>query len=261
MELTYTNAEITDKNERRTNWLAAFGLQDVDNLKVSDYAIDLSEEHIEGNMTIDEVENAISTYYSKIDSTEKEIARQNEADIVSARIMRIINNLSNVCGEHSLRRIHKALFKGFDNYGPGLYRACDIIKPEWVLDNDTVQYVHYDDIEDSISVEFKNQGHDIVGITSFISRLWHIHPFLEGNTRTVAVFSVKYFRSLGYIVDNAPFENNAKYFRNALVRANYDNRLLGIRKDISFLVAFFENILFNKENITENRKLHINWKG
>ena len=60
-------------------------------------------------------------------------------------------------------------------------------------------------------------------IVQFVAKLWQIHPFREGNTRTTAVFAILYLRSLGFAVMNDLFANHSWYFRNALVRANYQN--------------------------------------
>lgn len=76
-------------------------------------------------------------------------------------------------------------------------------------------------------------------IVDFVTLLWQNHPFCEGNTRTTAVFVIKYLRSIGFNVDNELFAHNSWYFRNALVRANYRNPLKGIEPDKSFLIQFF----------------------
>ena len=262
MELTYENAETASPADKKLNWLAAFGLQAVDNLKPSEYAVKLSEKHIAGKMSIYQVENTIEKYYNGKNFDTK--SRQNEADIVSARIVKILSNKTFSLSENSLKNIHKTLFKGFKNCEPGKYRKMDIVKAEWVLDSDTVQYAHFEDIEDEIALilnkEEQAKDIEINHILNFISKIWQIHPFLEGNTRTTAVFAIKYLRNLGYKVDNSPFEKNAKFFRNALVRSNYRNAVLNINRENKFLVKFFENILQGKNHKLQNRELHIHWR-
>ena len=268
-DATYESAETNSREERRKNWFVAFGLQDVDDLKPSDYAVKLANAHISGEMSINEVEETIRNYYTQKENAQKVKERQDESDIVSSRIVRILDNNSFSNNENSLKNIHKILFKGFDNYCHGKYRQCDIIKAEWVLDNDTVQYCHFENIEDDVALAFNKEEHfnyietdekqTVIHIADFISNLWQIHPFLEGNTRTTAVFAIKYLRHLGYDIDNTPFEKNAKYFRGALVRANYKNNVLKVNKDISFINMFFENILLGKNNNLQNRTLHIHW--
>jgi len=262
MELTYENAETASPADKKRNWLAAFGLQAVDNLKPSEYAVKLSEKHIAGKMSIYQVENTIEKYYNGKNFDSK--SRQNEADIVSARIVKILSNRAFSLNENSLKNIHKTLFKGFKNCEPGKYRKMDIVKAEWVLDSDTVQYAHFEDIEDEIALilnkEERTKDIDINHILNFISKIWQIHPFLEGNTRTTAVFAIKYLRNLGYKVNNSPFEKNAKFFRNALVRSNYRNAVLNVNRENKFLVKFFENILHGKKHKLQNRELHIHWR-
>jgi len=191
MELSYENAETASPVDKKQNWLTAFGLQAVDNLKPSEYAVELSKEHISGKMSIYQVENTIEKYYKQKGNFDAK-SRQNEADIVSARIVKILSNKSFSLNENSLKNIHKILFKNFKDYNPGKYRKIDIIKAEWVLDSDTVQYAHFENIEDEIALILNKEEQakkiDIAHISNFISKIWLVHPFLEGNTRAVAVF-------------------------------------------------------------------------
>jgi hypothetical protein len=92
-------------------------------------------------------------------------------------------------------------------------------------------------------------------ICQFISGLWQIHPFGEGNTRTTAVFTIKYLRTLGFAVDNEVFAENSYYFRNALVRANYTNLPKGIEETNEYLESFFRNLLFGEHNNLQSRYL------
>lgn len=50
--------------ERAKNWQIAIGLQDVDRLKVSLYLVELARKHIEGEISIDEVEKMIVAYHN-----------------------------------------------------------------------------------------------------------------------------------------------------------------------------------------------------
>ena len=84
------------------------------------------------------------------------------------------------------------------------------------------------------------------------------NPYLwEGNTRTTAVFFIKYLRTLGFSVTNDIFAENAWYFRNALVRANYTNLQKDIHETTEYLEAFLRNLLLNEKNELHNRNLHI----
>ena len=107
--------------------------------------------------------------------------------------------------------------------------------------------------------DYKNLNADeiIEHLAIFISNLWQIHVFEEGNTRTTAVFVIKYLRSLGFDVTNDTFAKNAWYFRNALVRANYTNISKGITEDRSYFILFLRNLLLNEKNELKNRNLHI----
>lgn len=149
----------------------------------------------------------------------------------------------------------------------GEIRQYDISKKEWVLEGDSVNYLNWEDlrraldwdIEQEKNFQYKGLTDDekIEHIAKFISGIWQIHAFREGNTRTTAIFTIQYLRSLGYEVNNEMFAKHSWYFRNALVRANYRN----INKDIEYspiyLIRFFRNLLLNDGWVLKNRYLHI----
>ena len=94
----------------------------------------------------------------------------------------------------------------------------------------------------------------------FVSRLWQIHIFGEGNTRTTAVFFIKYLRTLGFDATNDIFAENAWYFRNAMVRANYNNLKNGIHDTTEYLELFLRNLLLDENNARRNRDMHVSGK-
>ena len=71
------------------------------------------------------------------------------------------------------------------------------------------------------------------------------------------MFFIKYLRTLGFSATNDIFAENAWYFRNALVRANYTNLQKGIHETTEYLEAFLRNLLLNEKNELHNRNLHI----
>jgi Fic family protein len=87
--------------------------------------------------------------------------------------------------------------------------------------------------------------------------LWQIHAFGEGNTRTTAVFAIKYLRTFGYSVNNELFAKYSWYFRNALVRANFNDYTNNIKATTEFLMKFFGNLLLGENNKLKNRTMHI----
>jgi len=173
-----------------------------------------------------------------------------------------------------LTSIHRRIFEGVFKFA-GKIRDYDITKKEWVLRGDTVLYVGAEDLRRAIEYDlqqekefsYKNLSLDdtVEHLAKFISGLWQIHPFGEGNTRTTAVFTIKYLRSMGFSVNNDLFAQHSWYFRNALVRANYRNRLKNIEPEPLFLVRFFRNLLLGENNELRNRYMIINppeeWKA
>lgn len=269
----YERAKEPHTRQKASDWRTAIGLQDVDGLKVSDYLKQTAAKHIEGDITIDEARDIIRDYYVSKDSHNRPDIETEEADKVSANIAKLLNEKSFSFTAGEFLNIHRHLFEGVFKHA-GEIRPYDITKKEWVLRGDTVLYGRADDIRMALEYdiqqerefEYKGLSTDemIAHICHFVSLLWQNHPFREGNTRTTAVFIIKYLRSCGFKVNNDLFAHNSWYFRNALVRANYRNLAKGIDPDLSFLKLFFHNLLLGEHNELKNRYMLINppeeWK-
>ena len=232
-------------------WQTAIGLQDVDGLKPSEYLYETAKKNIDGEISIDEAGKLINNYYeSKSVRLENEL-RTEEADKVSARIARILSDNSFTFSPTQYISIHRQLFMGIYPHA-GKIRDYNISKKEWVLDGDTVSYGNASDLMEILEYDFSQERkfrfngltmeETIRHLAQFISRIWQIHIFGEGNTRTTAVFSIKYLRMLGFNVENNLFAENSWYFRNALVRANYNNIKEGIYETTEFLEKFLKNL-------------------
>ena len=247
-------------------WNIAFGLQEVDGLKPSKYMLDLSKDHIKGKKTYYQVLDEITSYYKKNQDNDNDFE---EADEVSTAIYEILNSKSFRFDYLTLKNYHQKLFCNLSQakYNPGSFRFYEITKNEEILNGDTVIYQSHDMIEKTLKYDFSEEKEQnyvdfdqkqlIDRICEFTSRIWQVHPFQEGNTRTVAVFIQKYLISMGFIVNNELFKSKSKYFRNALVRANYSNYSKGIKADKKSLVMFFENLLLGKNNKLDNNVLKI----
>ena len=188
---------------------------------------------------------------------------------MSVRIAQIISENSFVFSPVELMTIHKRLFEGIYSHA-GKIRDYNITKNEWVLDGDTVMYGNAASLRETLEYDFnveKNFNYKglstkqiISHIARFISNLWQIHIFGEGNTRTTAVFLIKYLGKLGFNVTNDIFAENSWYFRNALVRANYNNRAKGVFETTKYLELFLRNLLLGEDNILSNREMHVNYR-
>lgn len=257
-----------EKQEKAKTWETAIGLQDVDGLKPSEYLLDTAKEHIEGNINIDEAKKRINSYYEQSNERNNEDNTE-EADKVSVRIAEILSEKAFNFSPTEMLNIHKRLFTGIYKEA-GKYREYNFTKKEWILNDDTVTYSSYETIKENIEYDFnqeknfsyKNLGIDdlISHLSRFISNIWQVHPFCEGNTRTTAVFLIKYLRTFGFNVNDEIFADNSRYFRNALVRANYKNYEKNVFEDITFLEKFFYNLLTNTKYELKNRYMHIDYK-
>ena len=261
----YLRAKEPGKVELAGLWRTAIGLQKVDGLTPSQYLIDTARRNIEGEITIAEAGKIIGAYY-KSKSVREEAAktRTDEADIVSQRIAGILSEPTFSFSPAELLSIHRRLFEGIYKHA-GTIRDYNITKNEWVLRGDTVQYASFFRLVETMSYDFSEEkkfsyanvsmDEVIRHFSRFIAGIWQIHPFGEGNTRTVSVFAMKYLRTLGFDVNNEVFADNAYYFRNALVRANYTNIPKGIEETVEFLERFFRNALLGEKNKLQSRYL------
>jgi len=256
--------------EKSNVWQTAIGLQAVDGLKTSDYLLQTAREHIEGRIDIETVKCRIDSYYREQTTRRNIEAGVEEADKVSARIAEILSEKTFRFSPAELISIHGRLFKGVYPYA-GTLRAYNITKKEWVLGGDTVYYASADSLRATLDYDFAQEKafsyktlslpESVRHLAAFISGIWQIHSFGEGNTRTTAVFAIKYLRSFGFQVKNDLFAEHSWYFRNALVRANYTNLSKGIHATPVFLEMFFENLLMGADHSLKNRYLHIEFDG
>ena len=262
----YERASEPHKREKASAWRTAIGLQDVDGLRVSDYLKETALKHIEGDITIDDVRDQLQTYYLSKTTRDQSDQDTEEADKVAVNITKLLNERSFSLKASEYLSIHRHIFEGVFEHA-GEIRNYDISKKEWVLQGDTILYGRADDIMEALKFDiseerqFKYRGLSvsqmIEHIVDFTAMIWQNHPFREGNTRTTAVFMIKYLRSMGFNVKNNLFADNSWYFRNALVRANYRNPSKGIDVDKSFLEKFFRNLILNENNELKNRYMLI----
>ena len=261
------------QKEKAGYWQTAIGLQAVDGLKVSGYLQDTARRHIEGDITIDDVRKLVNQYYVTKTAHDANDEDTEEADRVSSNIVKVLSSPTFDFTTGGYQSVHRRVFEGVMKHA-GEFRTYDITKKEWVLEGDTVLYLNWEDLRRAIDYDLeqeraytykgKNPDEMISHLTRFVSGLWQIHAFGEGNTRTTAVFTIQYLRSLGFDVDNDQFARHSWYFRNALVRANYRNVAKGIEYTPVYLERFFRNLLLGEQWDLRNRYLHIHpteeWK-
>ena len=253
--------------ERADYWRTAIGLQAVDQLTVSDFLKQTAQEHIEGLISADEAEQRIKAYYQAKEIRLPDDDEKEEADKVAMNITKLLSEQSFTFSVAGLASIHRQIFKGVFKHA-GQFRDYDITKKEWVLDGDTVLYASCTQLQATLEYDLEQEKQfdysnlalpdAIRHIAAFVANIWQIHPFREGNTRTTAVFTIKYLRSIGFQnIDNTLFEQHSWFFRNALVRANYKNARLGVNNSPQYLERFFRNLLLGEQMPLHNRDLHI----
>lgn len=255
-----------NKAEKAKVWKTAIGLQQVDGLKPSEYLIHTAKQNIEGEITFDEVKKRIDSYYQQHPTKTNE-DRTEEADKVSARIAEMLGEQTFTFSPAEYLSIHRRLFTGMYKFA-GKIRNFNITKKEWVLNGETVLYASAESLKVTLEYDFEqerkfsykglSETEIIEHLAHFISNLWQIHVFGEGNTRATAVFLIKYVRKLGFKnVNNDLFADHSWYFRNALVRANYEDISRSIHRTEKYLIRFLSNLLLKGDYVLKNREMHI----
>lgn len=259
-----------ERTEKSAAWRTAIGLQEVDGLKTSEYLLEIAKEHIEGNIDMSGAEQRIRSYYEQRDDRHAIENGTMEADIVSVHIAELLGEKTFQFSPVMYQKIHGRLFAGVFAHA-GKFRTYNITKREWVLNGETVLYASYDSIRDTLDYDFAQEKQFFYGtvsvseavghIAKFASDIWQIHPFCEGNTRATAVFIIKYLKTFGFQINNDVFAENSWYFRNALVRANYNDLQKGIHATTGYLELFFENLLLDAQHVLKNRYLHVDYNA
>ena len=262
----YLNQGNPDIKEKAYVWAAALGLQATDGLRTSYEMRRTARQHIEGRLTIDEVRQHINEYYKSNPPATTDKEKEQEADKVACNIADVLFNKRLDFSTDGYLNLHRQIFDGVYDHA-GQLRATDIVKSEWVLEKDTVFYLHWEELRMALDSNFqfeRNLHYDELNkedllewIAFFTAGIWHIHPFNEGNTRTIAVFSILLLRPLGYDIHTDVFADHSWYFRNAMVRANYMNELKHIHVNPDFLIRFYRNWMFGDQWDLRNRYLAI----
>lgn len=266
----YLRAGEPERREKAWAWKTAIGLQQVDGLTPSKYLVETAKRNIEGEISLAESAELIADYYKSRPVQTPVAEGEKEADIVSQHIAEILSEPTFSLTPASYVAIHRKLFRGVLPFA-GKIRDYNLTKSEWVLDHDTVRYESADVVAATLEYEFERerkfvyQGlspQDVVAhLTRFVADVWQVHAFGEGNTRTTSIFTIKYLRKLGFDVTNDAFAENARYFRNALVRANYTNLPRDIHPTPVFLERFFANLILGARHALKNRYLHVTFKN
>lgn len=260
----YEETKETSKYIKKIYWDMAIGLQKTDNLKPSHYFEKLLEDNVIGKLSLNQLIERLILYYDKKEKKNEVNKNELECDFVSVRIVELLQDKKFELSVNYLKCVHKYLFQDIYEFA-GDFRTVNFYKPEIILNRDSVVYGDYKMLEKSLEYDIcleKEKSYiemDIVkvinNITKFSSSIWQVHPFREGNTRTIVVFIEKYLISLGYNVDNSIFKEKSVYYRNSLVRSNYFNNKLGVKEDNSYLVKFYENLLLRKNNNLQSKDL------
>jgi len=225
----YFEAKEPGRRERADAWATAIGLQKVDGLSTSRFLVETAKDHIEGKISQAQARRRIRDYYAAKDENQRPDPGLEEPDKVAERIVAVINDRGFEFTPEYYLSIHKQLFSGILPTA-GKLRTVNIAKHEWVLKKDSVTYGSKDTLMPSLVRDFQDEREFDYGGKSpvriiphfvrFIAEIWQVHPFMEGNSRTTAVFAIKYLRS---------------FFRNLLLGENHELKsrylLIGLNRE------------------------------
>ncbi len=264
----YARQGEPNRKAKSEAWQIAIGLQQVDGLDTSDYLLNTAKDHIEGKITIEQAQYRIHSYYEERTQRMELDHGEKEADIVAARIAALLGENTFHFSSAEWVAIHYRLFENVFSHA-GKIRDYNITKQEWILRDNTVIYASWNSIKDTLDYDFMTEKEfsyeglsmeEIIRhLAKFTSDIWQIHPFGEGNTKAMAVFMIKYLKTLGFSVDNETFKQHSWYFRNALVRANYNDIKNGVHATTKYLEMFYSNLLLGTEYELRNREMHLDY--
>lgn len=256
----------TGRNEKETAWLTAIGIQAADGLRTSDYLLRTAQKNIEGKISIDDANESVNSYYFEKNAHDAGDPESEDADKTAVNITRILLTETFDLSMVGLASLHRRIFDGvYEN--AGAQREADVSKREWVLGGDIVSFMNPEALPTSLEqciVKERHYRYDglssdtlITHLADFVSKIWQMCPFGEGNTRFTAVLTLLHLRQLGICYNFETFKNDSWYFHNALVRANYRN----VEKDIDYepiyLERFFRNLLLSEQWDLRNRYVHV----
>lgn len=130
-----------------------------------------------------------------------------------------------------LQAIHRFLFGDIYDWA-GSFRIINIEKREKLLAGRSVWYSNDEAITDDLTAVFLDiQRQDwkalsrqafVSAVSKYFARIWRIHPFREGNTRTVVMMLTFFVEHYGYYMDQNLLAENAGYVRDSFVMASLD---------------------------------------
>ncbi len=258
--------EEPGRSERAAAWQTAIGLQAADRISTSDYLRQTSMKHVNGQISLEQVNQLLYRYYFEMNAQEAGDPETEEADKVALNIVRILTSETLDFTPEGLASLHRQIYEGvYENAGK--QRVADVSKREWVLGGDTVSFLGLETLpgalEQIIAQEKQYRYEDatsdelISHLSSFISELWEICAFGEGNTRFTGVFTLLYLRYLGISIKFNTFTNDSWYFHNALVRANFRDLVKNIEPQTIYLERFFRNLILGEQWDLRNRYIHV----
>lgn len=173
-----------------------------------------------------------------------------ESDITYIKILDLDNYfIDDPFDYRRLRKIHKIIFEDIYEWA-GEERVINIVKRERVLGGDTVRYSDVNLIEEDVNKVISKLNSVQWGTLSIqetaeyfsklVAKLWQVHPFREGNTRTIITFATQFSEIYGFKMNKSLLRENSGYVRDALVKASD-----GQYSEYHFLIDIFKDAIEN----------------
>ena len=171
--------------------------------------------------------------------------KEMEADYTIYRLSELVtSDFEGLFDCKRFRDIHYQIFRDVYEWA-GEFRSINIEKNEPVLGEISIEYSKHEDILKEIEkaldemnkVNWGEMGIEKVAkeFSEYMARLWKVHPYRDGNTRSIVTFCSLFIEAKGIIIDNDLFKDNAVYMRNALVAASASFQDLGDLRKTEYL--------------------------
>lgn len=192
---------------------------------------------------------------NKLDIRNFEKLKEAEAHYCGNALAELVENPEiGTFDEIHLQRIHYRIFKDLYEWA-GEFRKINIEKPENALSGLSVEYSDVFDIRRDLKNILKRMKQEkwcvskqknVELFSFYLTEVWKVHPFREGNTRTVMFFFYEYMDYLGIKLDKELLSNNSEYVRTAMVAASFS--LEGVcDRNYSYLETILDEALENQD--------------
>lgn len=154
---------------------------------------------------------------NKLGITDEKELQKAERDIAFVKLIGIDELEQKQCDGELFKKIHSHIFGDVYQWA-GKFRTVPIYKEELVIPGLSLEYANPSEIEERLNYELErmtsqdwnNKKIDELSLqlTKSLARIWRVHPFRDGNTRTVLTFANIFSKMKGFNLDMTSILDN-----------------------------------------------------